>query len=112
MRFWITVEIFALTLTGCGEAPHDQFQGYVEDEYVQVASPIGGMLETLSVTRGQSITVDAPLFTLERAIEIAALSQADANAKALQARLAHRRLHGGGDHHRPALLPVHPGLIA
>ena len=112
MRFWITVEIFALTLAGCGEAPHDQFQGYVEDDYVQVASPIGGMLETLSVTRGQSITVDAPLFTLERAIEIAALSQADANAKALQARLAHRRLHGGGDRHRPALLPAHPGLIA
>ena len=91
MKVWITVTVLVVALIGCGEASHDQFQGYVEGEYVQVASPIGGMLEVLSVARGQSVDAGAPLVALERAVETAALSQADANAKALEVRLANLR---------------------
>ena len=78
-------------LAACGEGARDSYQGYVEGEYVLVASPIGGTLETLAVARGQTVNAGAPLFTLERASETAALSQADANTRAAEARLANLR---------------------
>jgi hypothetical protein len=43
-------------LTGCDKAPSDLVQGYVEGEYVYVASPYGGALATLSVRPGTEVT--------------------------------------------------------
>lgn len=83
--------MLVMTLTACGEEVRDSYQGYVEGEYVQVASPIGGTLESLAVSRGQTVAAGAPLFALEHAAEAAAVGQVEAQATAAQARLANLR---------------------
>src|SRR5690349_12665488 len=56
---------------GCsGERP-SAWQGYVEGEYVHVASPYGGRLERLLVQRGETIEARTPLFRLESEEEAA-----------------------------------------
>jgi HlyD family secretion protein len=52
------------------------YQGYAEGDYVRIASPIGGRLLTLSVTRGAQIAKNTPVFVLEHDKEDAALAQA------------------------------------
>ena len=42
-----------------------KFQGYVEGEYIYVASPVAGRLETLAVHRGDSVQPAQVLFNLE-----------------------------------------------
>jgi len=77
-----------LLLTGCSSDPRNVFQGYVEGEYVHVASPIGGTLDVLSVIRGQRITADSPLFALERDFEQAAVDEARHGLQRAQDNLA------------------------
>lgn len=67
---------FIFLIAACSEGPTNVFQGYVEGEYVLVASPIGGTLNDLSVSRGQTIPQNAPLFALERDFEKAAVDEA------------------------------------
>ena len=63
----------ALTLTAVGCSSHpDTYQGYVEGEFVYMASSQPGRLEHLAVTRGQQVAQGAPLFTLEAIEETAA----------------------------------------
>jgi HlyD family secretion protein len=77
-----------LALIGCSADKPPTYQGYVEGEYVYVASPVGGRLERLLVQRGQTIQAGAPLFQLEADEEKAAKLQADEQLKASQAQLA------------------------
>lgn len=55
-----------LLLAGCtpgrDEAP---FPGYAEAEFVYVAAPAAGTLQTLAVQRGAQVAKDQPLFTLD-----------------------------------------------
>jgi HlyD family secretion protein len=66
-----------LFISSCSETPTDYFQGYVEGEYVLVASPLAGRLESLPVSRGQNVPRGEPLFVLEHAREQAAVSEAE-----------------------------------
>lgn len=77
-----------LVLAGCARHPTNDWQGYVEGEYVYIATSQAGRLDHLSVERGQQITVGAPLFSLESANEIAAQQQAQNQLKASAAQLA------------------------
>ena len=52
-------------LHGCGKPPPSGYQGYVEGEFVNVASPIAGRLDQLSVKRGDVVTVNRRLYALE-----------------------------------------------
>lgn len=61
----------AFMLPGCGQSGPSTYQGYVEGEYVLVASPYAGSLQALDVSRGQTVAAGAPLFTLEQANETA-----------------------------------------
>jgi len=70
--------ILFFLLNGCTDPARDRFQGYVEGEFVYVASPFAGQLETLSVHRGQQVTTAQPLFALDETAEKAALDQARA----------------------------------
>jgi len=67
-----------LLLNGCSDPSQDRFQGYVEGEFVYVASPLAGQLETLSVQRGQQVTAGQPFFALDETAERAGLDQARA----------------------------------
>jgi HlyD family secretion protein len=79
-------------LASCSGEKSPSYQGYVEGEYVHVASPVGGRLERLLVQRGQTIEAKAPLFELESDEETAAKRQAEEQLKAAQAQLADLRL--------------------
>ncbi|OQW52111.1 MAG: secretion protein HlyD [Nitrospira sp. HN-bin3] len=78
-------------LTGCDKAPSDLVQGYVEGEYVYVASPYGGALATLSVRRGMQVTAGDPLFVLEQASEKATRDEAERKLSQARANLEDRR---------------------
>jgi HlyD family secretion protein len=62
--------------SGCGVEDPSIVQGYIEGEFVYVASPFGGRLEKLSVRRGDSVEACAPLFTLEETPERAEREEA------------------------------------
>ncbi|MDH4154308.1 MAG: HlyD family efflux transporter periplasmic adaptor subunit [Nitrospira sp.] len=64
-------------LAGCNQAASDLVQGYVEGEYVYVASPYGGALATLSVRRGAQVNAGDSLFVLEQASEKATRDEAE-----------------------------------
>lgn len=82
--------VSALLLACSGDKP-SAYQGYVEGEYVHVASPVGGRLERLLVHRGQFVDAKAPLFQLEDDQETAAREQSQEQLKAAQAQLADLR---------------------
>ena len=63
-------------LGACSDKPPPGYQGYVEGEFVNVASPIAGRLDHLSVKRGDEVAVNARLFALEAVNEAAAQRQA------------------------------------
>jgi HlyD family secretion protein len=69
----------------CTPAPQPGWSGYVEGDYVYVASPIGGSLQQLAVHRGQTVHGGAPLFALESESERAARDEAAARMAAAQA---------------------------
>ncbi|PFH12259.1 HlyD family secretion protein [Collimonas sp. PA-H2] len=77
-----------LALAACTPANDNDWQGYVEGEYVYVASSQGGRLDRLSVQRGQQAALGAPLFTLEAGDESAARNQAQRQLNAAEAQLA------------------------
>ena len=64
-------------LTGCGRSEPNRVQGYVEGEYVYVASPLSGTLESLYVERGNQVKEGDVLFALDSTPEKAALDEAE-----------------------------------
>jgi len=64
-------------LFACGRAHSDRVQGYVEGEFVYIASPFAGALESLSVQRGRQVRSGDALFALERGSEKAARDEAE-----------------------------------
>ncbi len=64
-------------LASCGRSDRNRVQGYVEGEFVYVASPLAGALESLQVKRGAQVKAGDPLFALESASEKAARDEAE-----------------------------------
>ena len=63
-------------LAGCGSRHPNRIQGYVEGEFVYVAYPFAGQLESLYVQRGQWVKPGDPLFALDSQPEKEARDQA------------------------------------
>jgi HlyD family secretion protein len=80
--------IALIFFAGCSRKPPGTFQGYIEGEYVYVASPLGGALTNLAVARGDKVKAGQLLFELERQSESAAVQQAEKNLAQAQANLA------------------------
>ncbi len=78
---------FALLLAACAKPQDDLWQGYIEGEYVLLASPYAGQLEKLYVRRGDAIEAGKPVFALEQAAERAARLEAEERLRSAQARL-------------------------
>src|SRR5207247_10060358 len=70
--------ILLLLLGSCSDPPKNRFQGYVEGEFVYVASPLSGTLESLHVRRGDQVQAGDPLFALDETPEKAAREQLEA----------------------------------
>lgn len=77
-----------LMLTGCSNDKPTGWQGYVEGEFVAVASPFAGRLDRLAVARGQQVASGAALFVLESDDERAARQQAAEQVRVAEAQLA------------------------
>lgn len=69
---------------GCDRSNPNHLQGYVEGEFVYVASPLAGTLESLFVQRGAQVKAGDPLFALDSASEQA--ERDEANRRLAQAR--------------------------
>jgi HlyD family secretion protein len=88
MRGCICILFVALTLAACSHRDDNTYQGYVEGEFVYLASSQPGTLTQLSVTRGETVDASAPVFALESVDEAAALQQAQQQLAAARAQLA------------------------
>lgn len=77
-----------LFLSGCGDARSGFFQGYIEGEFVYVASPYGGHLEHLGVNRGDRVNPSEPLFALDASPELAARDEARRRVDEAEAELS------------------------
>lgn len=77
----------AVFISGCSPDSPNQFQGYIEGEYVYVASPLGGTLQRLDVARGDKINAGQRLFELERHSEADVAHQASNDLEQAKANL-------------------------
>lgn len=74
----------ALLLAGCSSDSPKHLQGYIEGEFVYVASPLPGAVRELHVQRGAQVKAGDPLFALDDAAE-------KANRDEMERRLAQAR---------------------
>jgi HlyD family secretion protein len=72
------VLMMLLMVGGCSDPPQNRFQGYVEGEFVYIASPLAGTLQSLHVRRGDQVNTGDPLFALDETPEKAARDQIQA----------------------------------
>jgi HlyD family secretion protein len=79
--------VAAVVISGCSKSGANGWQGYIEGEFVYVASPLGGRLDKLLVAKGSRVAAGAPLFELEHVAETAALQQAARQLEAAKAQL-------------------------
>ncbi len=75
-------------VTACAPAARAAYQGYVEGDFVYMASSQAGQLLELVVERGQTARAGAVLFTLESQSESDAVRQSEHQLQAAQAQLA------------------------
>ena len=87
MRLPALLVLATALLAGCARPGTACYQGYLEGDFVYVASPLAGRLESLAVQKGAHVTAGAALFTLEHSAETSAQSQAAGQWHAAQARL-------------------------
>lgn len=78
----------AVLAAACSKAPAPAWGGYVEGEYVRVASPVGGTLDRLSVRDGDTVAKGAVLFTLDAVLERAVREEARARLLGAEAQAA------------------------
>ena len=77
-QVWLTIAMMsAAVLTACQQPPSERVQGYIEGEFVHVAAPFAGALESLGVRRGAQVRAGEALFALDRASEKAARDEAE-----------------------------------
>ncbi len=79
--------LILLALMGCDTKDEAAWQGYVEGEYVMLASPYAGQLQKLPVRRGDAVEAGKPVFALEQESERAARMEAEQRLNAALARL-------------------------
>lgn len=72
-----TALISVCLLMSCSRPDSNRVQGYVEGEFVYVASPLPGALQTLYVRRGMQVNAGDLLFALDHTPEQAARDEAE-----------------------------------
>ncbi|MEI6733592.1 MAG: HlyD family efflux transporter periplasmic adaptor subunit [Comamonadaceae bacterium] len=83
---WLPLACCLLTLfSACSEQPAQGWSGYAEGDYVYIAAPLSGRLETITVQAGQSVAKGAPLFALDAEAERAASDEAAARLASARA---------------------------
>ena len=88
----ILLAVLPALLMACDKQPDDSWQGYIEGEYVLLASPYAGQLQKLHVRRGERIEAGKPVFALEQEAERAARLEAEQRLNSALARLENLRV--------------------
>jgi HlyD family secretion protein len=83
-----TTLALCVACASCSKESANTWQGYVEGEFVYLASSQAGQLTELSVSRGQTVGQNTPLFTLEAQNETEAVAQAREQLSAARSQLA------------------------
>lgn len=76
-RYLSLAVMFVGVVAGCAPADSGRVQGYVEGEFVYIASPLAGKLLTLHVKRGSQVVADQLLFSLDAMAETALRDSAE-----------------------------------
>ncbi len=85
MRIGVAAALIAAP--ACGNGGHDGvYVGYVEAEYVYVAAPRAGWLESLAVREGDDVASGALLFELDKDEQLAQVAEAQGRAAEAGAR--------------------------
>ena len=87
LLFLLLASAAPVLLVSCDKEDPNVWQGYVEGEYVLLASPYAGQLQKLFVRRGDQIEAGKPVFVLEQENERQARAEAEERVKSAQARL-------------------------
>ncbi len=83
----LTLMLTVVLFLGCSSKDRNAFQGYVEGDFVDVATSLSGRLDSVAVSKGQQIETSEPLFYLDAEAESAALRQAQMQAQAAESQL-------------------------
>jgi HlyD family secretion protein len=103
MRGWCSPALaLLLAATGCERHDDGTVQGYVEGEFVFVASPYAGELQKLAVQRGAEVRQGDPLFELDDSVERASLDEAGRRVAQSRANLEERARGAGPRRSRPS----------
>lgn len=74
LRYLIIAVISLISITGCWDSEH--YQGYIDGEYINLASDYSGILKQLLVARGDSVQKKQSLFVLDQEPQASQLAQA------------------------------------
>lgn len=85
---WIVSLFAAIWPFGDAVTEHGRFYGYVEGEYVYVAAQSSGIVQTLDVTRGETVEQDSILFSLDNDKQLIALEKSRMSLSIARAQLA------------------------
>lgn len=80
--------VIAVLLAGCNGHSDREVQGYVEGDFVRISLPASGVVESVSVKRGDHVARGAVLFTLDSEREQAALDKARSELDVAEAQLS------------------------
>ena len=77
MKSFVVLSVLTVSiLSGCHSSNENEIQGYIEGDFVRVSLPESGIIETLTVSRGETVQTGKILFTLDAGREQAALEKA------------------------------------
>lgn len=83
---WI-IALYTAIWPGAADPPDNRYFGYVEGEYVYVAPKESGILESLDVSRGDTVAAGQALFSLDADQQLIALGQAEADLMIARSKL-------------------------
>lgn len=83
----LPVLVSLLLLGSCGKDQPEVFQGYVEGEFVYLAAPQAGYLQSLEAPRGSRVAAGQAVFSVSPEPDRQALAEAEARAGAARERL-------------------------
>ncbi len=87
-RRYLSTWLLPLLVAACSDGGRTGYQGYAEGEYVRVAAPFAGMLQSISIARGGQVRAGDALFALEQENETAARREAQERLNNAEAQLA------------------------
>ncbi len=77
-----------LMFVACSEPSAPAWSGYAEGDFVYIAAPLAGRLDSIAVQAGQNVTKNVVLFTLDAEAERAASDEAAARLASARAQAA------------------------